>query len=197
MWTLSDAARAAPRQPRYDGGGPWDPAGCAGGKTIEAQNLEQLIRERFAWVRTVGGLRCEQLNAPSGPQLSIHAVGRALDVMTPSLQAAEGEQLANWLVENAAALGIQLVIWDGYVWQGSLRSPWQPYTGSNQHVDHVHVEVLRGGGSGGALSTVGDSSMSTAAAVGLGVAATFAVAGLSVGAWFAVRGRRGRRRRRR
>lgn len=191
-WRLSgEAARAVGSQPRYDGGGPWNPAGCAPAKTPEALALERQIRSTFPWVNIVGGRRCEQLQAPSGPQLSIHAVGRALDVMVPTLGGDEGEALANWLVANAGPLGVQLVIWNGAVWQGSLGRQ-TIYTGSNPHTDHVHVEVLRGGGSGGLL-VGGGNELSTPAAIGLGVLIVVGAAGVSLGtAWLIRRARRRR-----
>jgi len=83
--------------------------------------------------------------------MSIHAVGRALDVMTPVpplvYGSSQGEQLANWAVRNAEPLGIQLVIWNRASWQGSLApgERFAPYTrGTNvttEHRDHVHIEV--------------------------------------------------------
>ena len=176
-WTISTAALSAPRQPRYDGGGPWNPSGCASGKTAEARALEAKIRRAFPWVRVVGGLRCERLQSSTGPQLSIHAVGRALDVMVPTLGAPEGDALANWLVANAKILGVQLVIWNGTVWQGSLGRQ-DVYTGPNSHADHVHVEVLRGSG--------------LSALAGLGIAVAAIGAGAAV-VWLA--GRSSRRRR--
>ena len=135
---LSDQARGIP----YNGGGPWDPANCAESLKPHAAELSRIIRASFPWVHTIGGLRCSR-NTHNGDQLSIHAVGRALDVMVPVLGGVEGEQLANWLIANAEALGIQLVIWNRSVWQPSLpaRSRFSGYTGPSPHTDHVHVEV--------------------------------------------------------
>jgi hypothetical protein len=128
----------------YDGGGPWDPSACASVAVPHALALRDLIRRTFAWARTIGTVRCSALTLRDGTQrMSLHAVGRALDAMTPSLGAPEGEQLANWIVSNAGPLGVQLVIWNRMVWQGTLpsRSRFRAYTGPNPHRDHVHVEV--------------------------------------------------------
>jgi hypothetical protein len=139
-WALSPEAQAATytgASVPYVGAGPWDPAACVSSITAHAARLEAAIRAAFDWVRTVGHTRC----SANGIQLSIHAVGRALDVMTSDL--AHGTDLANWLVTNARPLGVQLVIWNRSVWQGSLPSArrFAAYTGTNPHTDHVHVEV--------------------------------------------------------
>lgn len=147
-WTLSDAAAAAdnnlPRIP-YDGGGPWSASNCAPALLAHAKRLADMLRARFAWVRTIGGTRCESHTINGERQMSIHAVGRALDVFTRD---GGGDDLANWLVENAKLLGIQLVIWDHSVWQSNLApgARLQPYTGPNAHTDHVHVEVTQAPG---------------------------------------------------
>lgn len=179
-WSLSTAARDATANARigYVGGGAWDFNACATQNTPEAKALARIIRERFPWARISESPRCERMDTPSGPQLSIHAVGRALDVMVPTLGGVEGEQLANWLVANAVQLGLQLVIWNGSVWQGSIaRLGSQPYSGSNPHVDHVHVEVLGTvTPTAPRLSTAAVIAIGTSAAVGaLGVTALVAV----------------------
>lgn len=194
-WQLSRDAQSTAPQRSYDGGGVWGQDGCATEWTPQARALADRIRQRFAWVRTIGGVRCEQLGSTG--QLSIHAAGRALDVMVPHLGGEEGEELANWLVENARALGVQLVIWNGAVWQGTLNEPRQrAYSGANPHVDHVHVEVLLAGGTGGVLTAPGgsDSGWSTAQAIGAGVGGALTVAG-AVGAAVWLKKRRKKRRR--
>jgi hypothetical protein len=153
VWELSpDAQRAVDSAGSipYVGGGAWDASRCATSRTAHAADLAALIRSQFAWVRTIGGLRCEALHTWHGDELSIHAAGRALDVMTPVppqvYGGTQGEQLANWLVANATALGVQLVIWNRRSWQGSLApaSRFAAYNGrtvSTEHRNHVHVEV--------------------------------------------------------
>lgn len=56
------------------------------------------------------------------PKLSVHAIGRAIDLMVP-MEAGDannglGDPVANWLVENAEFIGIQRVIWDKAYWNG-------------------------------------------------------------------------------
>jgi hypothetical protein len=145
-WQLSPEARHASDHlagVAYDGGGPWsavvDPI------TWQMHKLVAILRARFPWVHDIGTVRRDQgvLSSTRGRERSLHAVGRAADVMVPQLAGPHGLALANWLVENAQALGVQLVIWDHSVWQGSRDAAHRltPYGGANPHTDHVHVEL--------------------------------------------------------
>lgn len=144
-WTLTPRSKAASDafSGSYDGGGPWDASRCAAEMAQHTRALRDVVRYYFRWATDIGSVRCSPLHTRHGDQMSIHAVGRALDVMVPHVGGNEGESLANWLVENAALLGLQLVIWRHSVWQGSQPRArrFDQYTGSNPHVDHVHVEV--------------------------------------------------------
>jgi hypothetical protein len=174
----------------YNGGGPWDPSRCATQLTAQAQAVKARVFANFPAITDIGGLRCSPLHARSGSQMSIHAVGRSLDIMTSDPDT--GNAVANWLVANAVALHIQLVIWDHMVWQGSLpvASRWTAYTGPNPHTDHVHAEVWLSPGDPETLpQTSGTSSSSDAPGIVLVVGVTVAAV-LGVLAW-------GRRRRRR
>lgn len=85
---------------------------------------------------------------------STHYDGRAVDVFFRPVteeNRRQGWQLAHWLVAHAEDLDVQYVIFDDMVW-GS-RSPagrWHPYNApppANEilrHLDHVHVDVVRG-----------------------------------------------------
>lgn len=174
-WALSrDAAQVSGRlrgMP-YDGAGAWDQADwdarqarerVRAGTGVEphAIALGRMIRAAFPWVHTVGFLRGTRLRRGSD-QASVHAVGRALDVMMPANGDARGEALANWLVENAQPLGVQLVIWDRSEWQPgrshngvadpNARATLIAHPGngdaSSAHTNHVHVEVTRAPGLG-------------------------------------------------
>jgi hypothetical protein len=112
--------------------------------------LARMIRRDFPWVHTISAVdRCSPMHTSHGDQMSLHSIGRALDVMMPGLHGgSDGEALANWLVEHAEDLGVQFVIWNHSRWQGSYpvngrgqAARFAPYTGPNPHVDHVHVEV--------------------------------------------------------
>jgi len=87
---------------------------------------------------------------------SAHYVGRAVDVFVRPVSAANktrGWAMAQYLVAQAARLGIEHVIFDGKIWTaGSLSEDgWRAYhptekTGSRtilMHRDHVHVDVFR------------------------------------------------------
>jgi len=150
----------------YDGGGLFDPADFEArrlrnaadhGSGVEPHALElgRIIRAAAPWVTSIGMLRGSRLH-PGSDIASVHAVGRALDVDVPTLSDPRGEALANWLVENAERLGIQLVIWDGAEWQAghsrdgvavpSARASIRPHGGADasaRHENHVHVEVGR------------------------------------------------------
>jgi len=74
----------------------------------------------------------------------VHEDGRAADVMTSDV--AKGTALADWLLQNAAALGIQQLIWHRGYWSSARPSSrrahsYGAYTGRQPHTDHVHVEV--------------------------------------------------------
>lgn len=146
-WVLSEAARSASERVAsselpYNGAGPWV-SPCVNLETIPGHMLQliALMRRHHPWIRSVSPIRpCERRRDGT---LSMHATGRAADIMVPVQSGLEGAALANWLVENAKSLGVQLVIWDHAVWQGSLpvTRRFTAYTGANPHVDHVHVEL--------------------------------------------------------
>lgn len=131
-------AVAAGRPGRYDPAPPWSgPAGCARSLTPSATALGAALRQRFPGV-PIQGLACRS-NTANAAQMSVHGVGRALDVMVHG-----NDDVANWLLANSAPLGVQLIIWKRRVWRvgGGVR----PYGGPNPHTDHVHVEVHAGPG---------------------------------------------------
>lgn len=74
----------------------------------------------------------------------VHEEARAIDFMLPAALhgGAEGEALANWLLANAEAIGIQGIVWNRASWYPE-RSPRfrSPYTGESPHTDHVHAEL--------------------------------------------------------
>ena len=125
-------AAAAATPARYDPPG----AACRGGLTPAAVALRTAIT-RATGITDIGGYAC-RANTASPSRLSVHAVGRALDVM---VRGDRGDRLADALVRDAASLGVQLVIWRRRIWRsgsGGLRA----YGGPNPHTDHIHVEVF-------------------------------------------------------
>jgi len=99
----------------------------------------------------VPSLRC--WDAHSWNPTSDHPKGRACDAAISSGfpnadQAARGEAIATWTIDNAAALGVHYVIWSGQIW--TAKKGWRPYDGagiydvgdaSGGHYDHVHISV--------------------------------------------------------
>ena len=150
----SDAANGIP----YNGGGAWNQATCATRWSDRATALAALIRATFPAVTTIGGLRCSPITINGVQEMSIHAVGRALDVMVGSN--ALGAEIADWAVKNAVAQRIQLIIWDGKVWQANSPASRRltTYTGSNPHTDHVHIEVTSEGDAQLSTTSQGTSS---------------------------------------
>jgi hypothetical protein len=79
--------------------------------------------------------------------MSVHGTGRAIDVFIPLSRGDAdntlGDEVANWLVSNAQAIGVQLVIWDRSSWNGSRSSgsKLRAYGGPHPHHDHLHVEL--------------------------------------------------------
>lgn len=71
-----------------------------------------------------------------GVSWSLHAVGRALDIMVPPGDAV-GWEIALRCIRNAAALGVGEVIFDSKRWTAEKGT--QPYRGANKHRDHVHI----------------------------------------------------------
>jgi hypothetical protein len=151
-WLLPEDVRAAgeAQRIRYDSPGAWaNGRNCTGSHTLGARELGRFIRANFPGVSEVGGYNCRQ-NSANTSQTSVHGVGRALDIMIPVVRgranSAVGDPIANWLVRNAADLGIQYVIWNRVAWNGSARSPKnRAYTGTNPHIDHIHAELNRNG----------------------------------------------------
>jgi uncharacterized protein (TIGR03382 family) len=53
-----------------------------------------------------------------------------------------GDPIGNWLIENSEFIGIQMIIWDRWIWNASLDPPKDhDYTGQHPHNDHLHVEL--------------------------------------------------------
>jgi hypothetical protein len=71
-----------------------------------------------------------------GSAMSLHAVGRALDVMVP-VGDPVGWEIALRVIRNAEALGVAELIYDRKRWTEEKGT--QPYRGINPHRDHVHI----------------------------------------------------------
>ena len=76
-------------------------------------------------------------NVRGGTTKSAHAEGRAVDVHWTN--EATGRVIADFLVDHAADLGIQCVIWWDRIWSNSV-GHWHDYHGADAHHSHLHVE---------------------------------------------------------
>jgi hypothetical protein len=138
-WEIDDASHS---QMESFGSISYDDAGdsCAGGFTDGAEKLSALVKDKFSdAVSSVEGYSCRDNTAKPG-SLSIHAMGRAIDVMVNDQGGAGGTRVANFLLMNGDLLGVQLIIWNKTKCNLS-RKQCGEYTGPNPHTDHVHAEI--------------------------------------------------------
>lgn len=78
-------------------------------------------------------------------RLSLHAEGRALDVVPPS---GAREAMAAWAVKNAVTLGLQEVILyeTKKIWTSNRsHEGWRPYRGISAGLHHIHLGQHRAG----------------------------------------------------
>ncbi len=147
-WSLppSVSTAGARLRLRYEDAPAWEGGRrCTGSLREGAQDLARQMMRRYDAIASVGGYACRQ-NTADAARTSVHGTGRALDIMVPTLAAnhrpdvAAGDPIANWLVVNAASIGVQLIIWNGSVWRANGTNI-DRYTGPNPHIDHLHVEL--------------------------------------------------------
>lgn len=94
------------------------------------RGARQEIINRFG-ITNIGG------HATSGHiKGSDHYTGHALDVMGGK------QNVADWAVQNAAALGVKYVIYNGRIFDVRNGKGWTKYTGSNPHTGHVHISFM-------------------------------------------------------
>jgi hypothetical protein len=146
-WTLPPSVRAAGNSqyvpytppPAWNGG-----RNCSGTFSAGARELGNYLVNRFPGARYFQGYSCRQIRGGSG--MSVHGTGRAIDVFIPLHRGAAdndlGDPVANWLVENASNIGIQMIIWDRTVWAGNRSGDKaRYYSGEHPHHDHLHIEL--------------------------------------------------------
>ncbi len=131
----------------YTGAGPWvGESGCGGSLLAGTAQLRDWLLVAFPQVRSIGGYSCRAIVGDSST-MSVHATGRALDIMLP-LDGGEadndlGDPIGEWLIEHAEEIGIQYIIWDRWTWSASRAagSKERSYGGAHPHHDHLHVEL--------------------------------------------------------
>lgn len=153
-WRLPEDVRAAGAAVslRYESGPAWNGgSSCSGGLRAGSRVLGEFVGREFTAVTTVGGYSCRR-NTANSARMSVHGTGRALDIMLPLASGGQadngrGDAIANWLVKNAADMGVQLIIWDRTVWRSNGSNDGS-YSGPHPHHDHVHVELTSEGAAG-------------------------------------------------
>jgi hypothetical protein len=79
-----------------------------------------------------------------GSTKSLHAEGRAVDFGVNPHGAEYGTLLAERLRLVSGELGIQCIIWNRRIWSSAYPDAgWRRYSGTNPHLDHLHVELTR------------------------------------------------------
>lgn len=130
----------------YTGAGAYNGGrNCGGGLLAGTREVGDYLKGRFGGTTGYGGYACRP-NTANTSQLSVHGTGRAIDIMIPlkagDANNAVGDPIANYLVANAKAIGIQFIIWDRNDWGASRSLPKQrAYGGPIPHKDHIHVEL--------------------------------------------------------
>ena len=131
----------------YTGAGPWvGESGCGGGLLQGTSLLRDYIMLYFPQAWSIGGYACRPIVGDSN-SMSVHATGRALDIMIETVDGSNadntaGDVIGNWLIEHSELIGIQMIIWDRWIWNASLDPPKDhDYTGQHPHNDHLHVEL--------------------------------------------------------
>jgi MYXO-CTERM domain-containing protein len=134
-------------QIEYTGAGPWvGEAGCYPGMTPGNSLLRDYIYANFPQTYSIGGYACRHI-VGNPNVMSVHATGRALDIMIHTIDEEAdndlGDAIGNWLIENAEYIGIQYIIWDLFTWGGHKPAGEKDnaYGGSHPHNDHLHVEL--------------------------------------------------------
>ncbi len=147
-WVLPAAVRAAGERQHvaYDPAPAWEGGRNCGGALLKGPaRLRSFLRSRAPGVGAIGGYNCRP-NTANASRTSVHGSGRALDIMIPPVRGAAnasvGDPIANWLVQNASAIGVQYIIWNRVKWSGARRGRKDSaYGGPNPHIDHIHVEL--------------------------------------------------------
>lgn len=93
--------------------------------------------------KNLGIFNCRTVRG-STATTSLHGEGRACDFGINPHGAQWGTLLAENLRLHSGELGIQCLIWNRKIWSGSYPDAgWRAYSGTNPHVDHIHLELSR------------------------------------------------------
>jgi putative peptidoglycan binding protein len=117
--------------------------GCTGSSRPGAKALMSFALARYPGMANGGIYACRKIAGSSA--WSVHAEGRADDIMTGTGQPTEASRfLAEQLHVFSAELGVCGLIHNRQWWFSNIGGAgWNPYNGSNPHTNHIHVEILR------------------------------------------------------
>lgn len=121
------------------------------GMTPRTETLKAGVEEHFSDT-SIGGYVAGGYDSGHG-EGSAHYEGRALDIFYRPVNEdnrREGWLMAHWLIAHAPEFQVDVIIFDDKIW--STRYPslgWRHYEADPdneilRHLDHVHVDVLRG-----------------------------------------------------
>lgn len=136
--------------------------GYAEGLNPGADYLRSLVMRMWPQIKSIGGRRSED-------GFGEHSTGNAIDIMIPNYQTPQGMALGNaiaaFLANNASALDLNGFIWrrQSYGYGGSFTSgtPMDDRGDDNKnHMNHVHVILGSGRGSGAAAVGLPTSNIS-------------------------------------
>lgn len=115
---------------------PLGTAPCATGSAVEkglqpdTVKVYRAVCDRFPDILRYGGI------AGRGE----HATGHSLDIM---VRGPRGDDIAAFLMENRAKLGIEYLIWQQRIWRPATSAGWRGMSSRGgdtaNHMDHVHV----------------------------------------------------------
>lgn len=144
-WTppaaLLDAARAdrwrGDPQPRLAAQAPVGPGVVWLGRKMR-ERYPNLITQTYARGRAI---------PPGQMSSSMHHAGRAIDLMVAEVGGRpdrRADEIANWLLAHAKAIGLQYMIWSGTQWSSATGNA-SVYPGREDHFNHLHLDFsIRG-----------------------------------------------------
>lgn len=136
--------------------------GYAEGLNPGADYLRSMVMKMWPQIKSIGGRRSED-------GFGEHSSGNAIDIMIPNYQTPQGMALGNaiaaFLANNASALDLNGFIWrrQSYGYGGSFTqgTPMEDRGDDNKnHMNHVHVILGSGRGSGAAAVGLPTSNIS-------------------------------------
>ncbi len=110
-------------------------SGVESGLVPNAVAVHRSVCAAFPSITAYGGYRAEYG--------SFHGTGQAVDIM---VSGAAGDAVADYVLANAAALGVQEIIWSQRIWTAQRAGEgWRAMSdrgsATANHYDHVHVSV--------------------------------------------------------